>query len=57
MLTERDAYAAIIRLANQAGRRGQKVYAYAVIPPRTASDHYAIMFDARAPETASESWA
>jgi hypothetical protein len=56
MLTEREAYDAIIDLANKAGRQGKKVYAYGIIPPRTASDTYAIMFEARHPETASESW-
>ncbi len=56
MLTEREAYNRLIRLANDEGRKGRKLYSYAIIPPRTAADEYTIMIETRAMTSATESW-
>lgn len=56
MLTERDAFDALIRLANDYGRCGKKLYGYAVIPPATATGQYHVIIDARPQQSASESW-
>ncbi len=56
MNTEHEAYDALIRLANDAGRRGNKLYSYAVIPPRTATESYSIMLDCHPMNSAAERW-
>ena len=56
MTTLHEAYDALIRLANNEGRAGRKLYGYAVIHPTTATEPYSIAIDCRPMESATERW-
>lgn len=54
MNTEREAWEALIQLANQAGRRGHWVRNGIIIPPQTATQNYCIALEEYQPRTAGE---
>jgi hypothetical protein len=54
MQTEHDAWLALIRWANQAGRRGKWVRRVGIIPPRTTTEGYSIVLEEYRPETAGD---
>lgn len=56
MNTIEQAYDALIRHANNAGRRGLKLYQYGIIPPASASGTYQIVLDVRPMKSSTESW-
>ena len=54
MLTEREAWQYLVMEANRAGRRGEKVRQFGVIPPSTASGEYHVVLTSERPTSATE---
>jgi hypothetical protein len=54
MITEREALVALVQWANLAGRRGNWVRNPGIIPPRTATELYAVVLEEYRPDTAGD---
>lgn len=56
MHTYEQAVDVLVRMANNAGRRGLKLYQWDILPPATGTGSYSIMLDARPLTDATEKW-